>query len=69
MVYVKNKSSPSAIQKDKITLEKAFLQQGFPYVNHIRIFGCIALVFDEDPMSKLHSKVWKHYFIGYKEQN
>ena len=56
MVYVKNKSTSLAIQKIKITPEEAFLQQGPPRVDHLRIFGCMALVFDGDPMSKPHSK-------------
>ena len=56
MVYVKNKSPSSAIQKGKITPEEAFLQEGPPRVDHLRIFGCMALVFDEDPMTKLHSR-------------
>ena len=59
MVYVKNKSSFSAIRKGKITPKEAFLQQDFPRINHLRIYGFMTLVFDEDPMSKLHSKAWK----------
>lgn len=69
IAYVKNKSPFLAIQKGKVTSEETFLQQSFPRVNHLTIFGYIAFIFDEDPMSKLYSKVWKGYLVEYEEKN
>ena len=69
MVYLKNKSPSSAIQDGKVTPEEAFTQQGQPRVDHLRIFGSMAPVFDEDPGSKLQSKAWKGYLVGYEGKN
>ncbi len=69
MVYLKNKSPSSAIQDGKVTLEEAFTQESQPSVDHLRIFSFMALVFDEDPGSKLQSKAWKEYLVGYERKN
>ncbi len=69
MVYLKNKSPFSAIQDGKVTPEEAFTQHCKPRVDHLRIFGSMAFVFEEDPGSKLQSKAWKGYLVGYEERN
>ena len=69
MVYLKNKSPSLAIQDGKSTPEEAFTQQGQPRVDHLQIFGSMALVFDEDLGSKLQSKAQKGYLVGYEGKN
>ncbi len=69
MVYLKNKSLSSAIQDGKVTPEQAFTQQGQLHVDHLRIFGSMTLVFDENPPSKHQSKAWKGYLVGYERKN
>lgn len=70
MVYIKNRSSTSALYKGTITLIQDFHQGNPPIVDQIRIFGSEAYVFDESATRPgLNSKVWMRYLVGYDGRN
>ena len=67
MVYLRIRSPSSAVQDKTITPFQAWHKGDPPAIDHIRIFGCIAYVFDETkPKPKLASKTWTGYLVGYK---
>ena len=70
MVYIKNRSSTSALCKGIITPIQDFYQGNPLRVDHIQIFSLEAYVFDESATKPgLTSKAWMSYLVGYNKRN
>lgn len=70
MVYIKNRSPTSALYEGTITPIQDFHRGNPPRVDHIRIFGSEAYVFDESATRPgLTSKSWTGYLVGYDGRN
>ena len=67
MVYLRIRSPSSAVKDKTITRFQAWHKGDPPAIDHIRIFGCTAYVFDETkPKPKLASKTWTGYLVDYE---
>ncbi len=65
MVYLRIRSPSSAVQDKTITPFQAWYKGDPQAINHIRIFGCTAYVFDETkPKPKLHHKPGLHILLA-----
>ena len=70
MVYIKNRSPTSAVHECTITPVQDFHRGESPRVDHIRIFGSEAHVFEEsDTRPGMRSKAWTGYLVGYGGRN
>jgi len=60
VAYVKNRLYCKVLKKSPFEA----LTKSQPTLHHIRVFGCAAFVYDEDPKSKVHSRANPAIYLG-----